>query len=124
MPPIAIFGVVVVVALVLVIVLFITTRLRPSPPQRLPPSTQAMIADAKLDAGERPSTVTAEQIEEMVKLKLDQFPDLADVKLDFGSMPDLTIDIWVDAAQYDDVEDIPDERIRQAIKEAADEFNA
>lgn len=84
---------------------------------------QAMIADAKVDSGERPSSVVAEQIEEMVKRKLADYPDLADTVLDFGSMHDGTIDIWVNKHQYDDVKDIPDERIRSAIQEAVEKFN-
>ncbi len=84
---------------------------------------QAMIADAQVDAYERPSSVVSEQIEEMVKRKLADFPDLVDTVLDFGSMPDGTIDIWVNKRQYDDVKDIPDERIRKAIQEAVEKFN-
>jgi hypothetical protein len=84
---------------------------------------QAMIGDAKVDSNERPSSVVAEQIEEMVKRKLADYPDLADTVLDFGSMPDGTIDIWVNKNQYDDVKDIPDERVRKAIQEAVEKFN-
>jgi hypothetical protein len=83
-----------------------------------------MAPDARIEDYERPSTIAAEQIEEMVKRKLAQYPDLSDTVLDFGTMPDGTIDIWVNKKQYDDVGDIPDERIRQAIKEAVEEFNA
>lgn len=84
---------------------------------------QAMIADAKVESGERPSSIVAEQIEEMVKRKLASFSDLSDMVLDFGTMPDGTIDIWVNKRQYDDVKDIPDERIRKAIQEAVKKFN-
>ncbi len=84
---------------------------------------QAMIADAKVESGERPSSIVAEQIEEMVKRTLASFSDLADTVLDFGTMPDGTIDIWVNKRQYDDVKDIPDERIRKAVQEAVEKFN-
>jgi hypothetical protein len=84
---------------------------------------QAMISDAKVDSNERSSSVVAEQIEEMVKGKLAGFRDLADTALDFGSMPDGTIDIWVNGQQYDDVKDIPEKRIRKAIQEAVKKFN-
>lgn len=84
---------------------------------------QAMISDARVDSYERPSSVIAEQIEEMVKGKLAGYPDLAGTVLDFGSMPDGTIDIWVNNCQYDDVKDVPDERIRKAVQEAVDKFN-
>lgn len=88
-----------------------------------PKEAQAMISDAKVESYERPSSVVAEQIEETVKRKLVEFPDLADTALDFGSMPDGTIDIWVNEHQYDDIKDIPDERIRKAIQEAVEKFN-
>jgi hypothetical protein len=88
-----------------------------------PFSTRLMVADAKVEKYERPSSIVSEQIEEVVKHKLAQYPDLADTVLDFGTMPDGTIDIWVNKKQYDNVEDIPDERIRAAVKEAVEEFN-
>lgn len=84
---------------------------------------QTLIGDAKVETYERPSSVVAEQIEEMVKRKLASYPDLSDTVLDFGSMSDGTIDIWVNKSQYDDIKDIPDERIRTAIQEAVEKFN-
>ncbi len=84
---------------------------------------QAMTADAKVGNDERPSSVIAEQIEEMVKQKLAVYPDLASMVLDFGTMPDGTMDVWVNKCQYDDIKDIPDERIRTAIQEAVKKFN-
>lgn len=87
-------------------------------------AVQAMTADARVDDYERPSSVIAEQIEETVKQKLAHYPDLTNTVLDFGTMPDGTIDIWVNRCQYDNVKDIPDERIRKAIQEAVEKFNA
>jgi hypothetical protein len=116
---------VIVVAAAVLLPLFLYFVLRRRMEMRgLPPETEQMVADARYEAGERPASLAAEQIEEQVKRRLAQYPDLAAVKIDFGSMPDMTIDIWVDDDQYDDVEDIPDERIREAIKAAAAEFNA
>jgi hypothetical protein len=88
-----------------------------------PFSTRLMVSDAKVEEYERPSSRVSEQIEEMVKGRLAQYPDLADTVLDFGTVADGTIDIWVNKKQYDNVDDIPDERIRTAIKEAVEEFN-
>lgn len=79
--------------------------------------------DARFEAGERPASLISEQIEEMTKRKLTQYPDLANVKLDFGTMPDGTIDIWINGEQFDDIEDITDDRIREAIKEAVEKLN-
>ncbi len=90
---------------------------------QLPDQAKSMIPDAKYEEYERPSSIVAEQIEEAARRRLGQFPELADIVLDFGTMPDGSIDIWVNRKQYDNVDDIPDERIRQAIKEAVEEFN-
>lgn len=124
MPLTAILIVILVAAAVLLPLLLYFALRRRMELRGLPPETQSMVADARYDAGERPASLAAEQVEEVVKRKLAQYPDLASVKIDFGSMPDMTIDIWVDDDQYDDVEDIPDQRIRDAIKAAAAEFNA
>jgi hypothetical protein len=82
-----------------------------------------MTKDAKLEKLERPASLVSEQIEEMAKSKLAVYPDLVDTILDFGTMPDGTIDIWVNKKQYDNVEDIADLRIKDAIKEAVQQFN-
>jgi hypothetical protein len=84
---------------------------------------RTMIPDAKVEDFEHPSSVVAEQIEEVVKGKLVGYPDLADTVFDFGTVSDGSIDIWVNKRQYDDVKDIPDERIRKAIQEAVEQFN-
>jgi HAMP domain-containing protein len=118
----AILASVAVLLLVAVLALIIARRTRQM--GETSDQLKKMAPDAKIEDYERPSTIVAEQIEEMVKRKLAQYPDLSDAVLDFGTMPDGTIDIWVNRKQYDDVEDIPDERIRQAIKEAVEEFNA
>lgn len=76
-----------------------------------------------IDQYERPSSIASEQIEDIARRNLEQYPDLADVVFDFGTAADGSIDIWVNRNRYDDVEDIPDERIRKAIKEAIEAYN-
>ena len=118
-------GILVSVLLVLLVGVYaIMTRIRRPGTNQLPRKTQAMIPDAKVEPYERPSSLVSEQIEEIAKRKLSAHPDLVDTALDFGAMPDGTIDIWVNSRQYDDIADIPDERIRKAIQEAVGEFNA
>nr|MBN1228668.1 hypothetical protein [Anaerolineae bacterium] len=113
----------VVIVVIFLVIYFVYLKTRRQPEQTLTRS-MALVQDAMIEERERSASLAAEQIEEMVKKELDQHPDLADVKLDFGSVPDGTIDIWVDGEQYDNPEDIPDERIRDAIKKAVDTFNA
>ena len=114
-----------VLVIVLMLFLFINTRRRSSTSAgTITPATQAMVADARYDPGERPASLVSEQIEEVVKGKLKQYPDLTNVNIDFGSVTDLSMDIWIDDKQYDNVTDIPDERIRQAIEQAVSEMNS
>ena len=106
----------------LIVILFVNSRSR-----RMDagvPAVPSAVEQAVIAPGERASSLVSEQIEQMVIDRLRQYPDLAGIKLDFGTMPDGTIDIWVGDVQYDDPADIPDERIRQAIREAVAEFNA
>ena len=84
----------------------------------------ALTPDAKVEVAERPASLISEQIEEMVKKKLESYPDLADTVFDFGTDAKGEIDIWVNKKRYDQVEDIADERIREAIKAAVATFNA
>ena len=112
------------VALLLAVALFaLVVARRGRGSSQLSDQAKSMIPDAKYDQYELPSSVVSEQIEESALRRLEQFPDLADIVLDFGTMPDGSIDIWVNRKQYDNVDDIPDERIRQAIKQAVEEFN-
>ncbi len=83
----------------------------------------ALVADARIEEGERPSSLVAEQIEEMVKASLAADPELGSVRFDLGTAPDGTLEIWIDERAYTSVKDIPDPRIRQAIEEAAEEWN-
>ncbi|MBN1426842.1 MAG: hypothetical protein JXB07_00570 [Anaerolineae bacterium] len=117
-------GVLLVVATLLVLALlawFVVTRRS----QLRGPSkeVQAMVTDARIEAFERPSSIVAEQIEEMVKQKLSGYPDLSETVIDFGTVADGTLDIWVNKHQYDTIDDIVDERIRNAIRESVDKFN-
>lgn len=82
-----------------------------------------LVADVRVEEGERPSSLVAEQIEGMVKARLAADPELAGVRLDFGTAPDGSLEIWLDERAYTSVEAVPDPRIRQAIEEAVEEWN-
>ncbi len=125
MSNLVLLGILISVLLVLIIaVLAILVLIRRPRPGDLAARSQTLVADAEVETYERPSSLVSEQIEEIARRKLAQYPDLADTVLDFGTMPDGTIDIWVNRRQYNDVNDIPDERIRKAIQEAVEDFNA
>jgi hypothetical protein len=81
------------------------------------------VSDARYLAGERQASLVSEQIEEMVMKELDQFPELAETKIDFGTAADGSLEIWVDEQKYTDVSAIPDQRIRNAVSNAVRHFN-
>ena len=83
----------------------------------------AGITDATLDTGERQASMISEQIEEMVKMDLAQYPDLSDVSIDFGTGEDGGLEIWIDGERYSEVSSIPDDRIRRSIEKAVNSFN-
>lgn len=87
------------------------------------PVSLGAVSDAKIEEGEQASSLVSEQIEEMVKQRLAVYPDLADIKLDFATAFDESLEIRVNDQRYATVDDIPDERIRTAVEEAARTFN-
>jgi hypothetical protein len=76
--------------------------------------------DGELD---QVSSFTSEQIEEIVKSKLAQYPDLLEMHFDFRTTAGGMLEIIFGERTYQDVDQIPDERVRQAIAEAVAEFN-
>jgi hypothetical protein len=90
--------------------------------QEMPDSLKAL-RDARIDPGEKVATPLSEEIESLVQAELKAHPDLADRQIDFASAPDGSLAIWVDGVAYHEVADIPDERIRQAVRSAVDSFN-
>ena len=85
--------------------------------------SEAPTAGIEFDPDEFRASPISEQIEGMVKLRLQSYPDLSQVDLDFGTAMDDSLDIWVDGERYQAIEDIPDARIRKAIADAVDAFN-
>jgi hypothetical protein len=59
----------------------------------------------------------------MVKAKLAEFPDLIETNFDFRTSADGMLEIVFGERTYQDVDQIPDERVRTAIAEAVAEFN-
>ena len=73
--------------------------------------------------GERIASVISEQIEDLVKARMQADPMLQDLKIDFGTSADGALEIWIDDQRYEDVNAIPDERIRIMIQEAVAAYN-
>ncbi len=80
-------------------------------------------ARASTPAGERQAAAASEAIEDLVNQKLEAIPGLANTRVDFGTLPDGSLEIWVGDERYTSVEEIRDQRIRQAVAEAVATFN-
>jgi len=80
--------------------------------------------DPDSESDEFQASTVSEKVADLVKRKLEEYSDLRSVVVDFGTSLDGSLEIWIDSERYLDVEDIPDERIRKAIAEAVEDFNA
>jgi hypothetical protein len=69
------------------------------------------------DAGERLAAPFAEQIEDILRAKLDSDP-FNKFEIDFGSAKDGSLEIWVNGKMYPSVDELPDEGLKQAFREA------
>jgi hypothetical protein len=118
-----VFGLVVIVAALAVIVFAVLSRRATSGPKPAPESQQ-WVAEAKVETGERSSALVSEEIEELARAKLAAYPDLAHAKLDFATAADGSLEIWVDQVHYHSVDEVPDERLRRAVQQAVQEWNA
>jgi hypothetical protein len=69
------------------------------------------------DAGERIAAPFAEQIEDILRAKLDSDP-FNKFEIDFGSASDGSLEIWVNGKKYAGVNEIPDEGLKKAFHDA------
>ena len=81
------------------------------------------LMDARLEEGERPATIISEQIEEQVREILKAQGKMLDRQIDFATGADGSLEIWIEGVCYKEVDDITDEDIRAAVKQAVAEFN-
>jgi hypothetical protein len=82
-----------------------------------------VVGEVRSENGERLASPVSEQIEEAAQRKLAGYPDLAGKRLDFGTAPDGSLEIWFDDVRYGSVDQIPDARVREAVAEAVASFN-
>jgi hypothetical protein len=72
------------------------------------------------DPGEEVAAPFTEQIEDIAHSLLKEEPALAAVNLDFGTAEDGRLEIWVDGQRYPEVDQVPDEGLRQVIRKAVE----
>lgn len=96
-----------------------------------PPETRAamkkdregMTATFDHDRGERLAAPFAEQIEDILRARLDEDPSLKGFDVDLGTAPDGGLEIWINGQRYSGIEDLPDERLKQAFRQAVERWN-
>lgn len=69
------------------------------------------------DAGEKLAAPFAEQIEDILRAKLDSDP-FNKFEIDLGTAEDGSLEIWVNGIKYSSVEEIPDDGLKQAFHAA------
>jgi hypothetical protein len=132
------------VALIVVIVLFAVmfresnrvnltgnTEDKPSWMRETPPAETlgALLREGKkvtvfdYDEGEKLAAPFTEQIEDIFRAKIEADPDLDHYQVDLGSAPDGTLEIWVNDTKYTNVNDLPDNRLKQAFRDAVVKWN-
>ena len=133
-------AVVVLVAIALIIPVFRKARdvnltestdekpewMRSTPPAETQAATKADGEGVTLydhDADEKVAAPFAEQIEDILRAKIEADEYLNQFNIDFGTASDGGLEIWVNGEMYTDVKALPDERLRQAFQEAIEQWD-
>jgi|Deesub1362A_J573_1020465.scaffolds.fasta_scaffold06556_3 hypothetical protein len=114
---------IVVVGLVLALILALAILLRRRRDKALPAEPTPVLPEARLEEGERRASMIAEAIEERVRAILAAQGEAELVGVDFGTASDGSLEIWLNGVRYSSVDDLPDKRLRDAIRRAVEEFN-
>lgn len=95
--------------------------MRQTPPPETISATQADGQGFQVfnhDPGEKLASPFVEQIEDIVRARLQAHPELSHYEVDLGSAPDSSLEIWVNGQKFDKIEDLPDDGLRQVFHEA------
>jgi hypothetical protein len=99
--------------------------IKTTPPPETVAATQAQGEGIGLygrDPGEGLAAAFAEQIEDIVHARLSEDVTLSEVKVDFGTAPTGELKIRVDGESYTDISNIPNERVREIIRQAVESW--
>jgi hypothetical protein len=75
------------------------------------------------DSGEHLAAPFAEQIEDILRANLEKDPHLKQFEFDLGTSPDGGLEIWVNGQVYNEIEALPDKRLKQAFRKAVEKWN-
>ncbi len=70
------------------------------------------------DEGEKLASPFTEQIEDILRATLEADPRLKNLKVDLGTSENGELEIWVDGKKYASVDDLPNEGLKTAFREA------
>jgi hypothetical protein len=98
--------------------------MKSAPPKETVAATRADDEGVTLydhDAGERLAAPFAEQIEDILRAKLDGDP-FNKFEIDLGTGEDGSLEIWVNGKMYASVDELPDEGLKKAFREAVEKW--
>ena len=137
---IAVLGIVVLIAIALLIPVFLKSQkvkltessdekpewLRSMPPAETLSATKADGEGVQLfdyDAGEKLAAPFAEQIEDIIRAKLKADSYLSQLNIDLGTNQDGGLEIWVNGKAYQDIDSLPDEKLKKIFQNAIAEWD-
>ena len=99
--------------------------MRSTPPMETVGATRAENEGVTIfdyDAGEKIAAPFAEQIEDILRAKLNSDP-FNKFNIDLGTGADGSLEIWVNGTKYESVNALPDESLKNAFHEAVTKWN-
>ena len=75
------------------------------------------------DHGERLAAPFAEQIEDILRAKIKADPALQQYEIDFGTGANQSLEIWVNGKMYPSVNELPDERLKEAFRSSVKKWD-
>ena len=97
--------------------------MRTTPPAETSRATKAKGEGVQLfghEPGEALASPFVEQIEDILRAKLQASPELSHYQVDLGTAPDGTLEISVDGKKYSRIEKLPDARLQELFRQAVD----
>ena len=100
--------------------------MRETPPRA---SSKASLADNEgvtvfdHDEGEKIASPFVEQIEDILRARMDADPYFKQFEIDLGTGADGGLEIWVNGEKYTDIKTLPDEKLKQAFAEAVKQWD-
>lgn len=137
---IVIGGIAVIIAIGLLILVFLKARnvnltefseekpewMESTPPSETMAATKADGEGVTLydhDPGEKLAAPFAEQIEDIIRAKLEADPYLKQFEIDLGTGTDGGLEIWVNGKMYAGIKSLPDEKLVQAFQDSIKQWD-